>query len=42
VASASSGAAGAGASPALIAASAVFGVLLGLVVVQLLLRRRRA
>ena len=42
VASASSGAAGAGASPALIAASTVFGVLLGLAVVQLLLRRRRA
>jgi hypothetical protein len=37
--SASPGAAGAGASPALIAAAAVFGVLLGLAGLQLLLRR---
>ena len=42
VASASPGAAGAGANPALIAAAAVFGVLLGLAGLQLLLRRRRA
>ena len=41
VASASPGAAGAGANPALIAAAAVFGVLLGLAGVQLVLRRRR-
>jgi hypothetical protein len=41
VASASPGAAGAGANPALIAASAVFGVLLGLAGLQLVLRRRR-
>ena len=41
VASASPGAAGAGANPALIAAAAVFGVLLGLAGLQLVLRRRR-
>ncbi len=39
---ASSGAAGAGISPALLVAAVVLGVLAGLAVVQLLLRRRRA